>query len=93
MNVFDTPPCLLHGLDMPIQTALVPSGLVLVDHALTRHVVNHGHGSLIGQNRVVLVATVNRLDYVFDVRAKHGTLTGITLAVRFRLTSAFFRLC
>ena len=93
MNVFDTPPCLLHGLDMPIQTALVPSCLVLVDHALTRHVVNHGHGSIIGQNRVVFFATGNCLDYVFDVRAKHGTLTGITLAVRFRLTSAFFRLC
>ncbi len=78
----------LQRLDLRVQTALMASGLVLVDQAVIRRAVYNRHSLLESFGRAGLVPSPNCRNNALDLGA-HGTLAGsVMLTMFFRLPCA-----
>jgi len=79
--------------NLTVETALVTSGLVLVDQALTSHVIENRYSVLERCFSSRFVTFGNCGEHTLDLGAHHRTLAGIALTAFLGLTNSLTRLC
>ena len=78
----------LHGPNMRVQPALVPGGLVFMDQAAARCLIDFRHGLRVSSLRLFFLSRLDRINHFLDKRTHMRALACIMLASLFRLAGA-----
>ena len=79
----------LESANLSVETALVTSSLVLMNQALTSHMIENGYRFFQSRLSRGFVAIFNGFENALYLRAHHRALAGVALASGFRLPGAF----